>query len=238
MGPVSYRESTPQAVLENLGGAMWIAGMLLTSSLTRRWYNRWGATPAEQAGHYPGDDLVPQPRLTYTRAITIQAPADEVWPWLIQIGQGRGALYSYELLENIARCDMHNAGAIVPEWQTPQVGDKVRLGPEGYPFYWIGGYEPGRWLLLVTGDLTRTETGFARPDPLPEKYVLDTWCFVVEPLAGQASRLILRGRQTYAPDTFANRMIWRVITEPMGFVMMRQMLIGIKRRAEAARRRG
>ncbi len=92
--------------------------------------------------------------------------------------------------------------------------------------------------LLVTGDLARTETGFARPDPLPEKYVLDTWCFVVEPLAGQASRLILRGRQTYAPDTFANRLIWRVITEPMGFVMMRQMLIGIKRRAEATRRPG
>lgn len=207
--------------------------MLLSSPLTRRWYNRWGATGAELARAYPGQDLVPDPRLMYTRAITIHGPAAEVWPWLAQIGQARGGLYNYEHLENLIRCDIHNANAIVPDWQALSVGDKVGLGPEGYPFYWVGAYEEGRWLLLVTGDLARTEDGFALPDPLPESYVFDTWYFGLEPIDAGTTRLILRGLQTYRPGSFANRLIWRVFTEPMGFVMMRQMLIGLKRRAEA-----
>ena len=92
--------------------------MLLSSPLTRGWYNRWGATDADVGHAFPGNDLVPDPRLTYTRAITIHAPAAEVWPWLAQVGQARGGLYSYESLENLIRCDIHNANAIVPEWQT------------------------------------------------------------------------------------------------------------------------
>ena len=229
-----YHESKLHIVLDSLGGALWIGGLLLGSPLLRGWYNRWGATDVEIGHPYPGRELVPDPRLTYTRAITIHAPAAEVWPWVAQIGQARGGLYSYELLENLARCDIHNAGEIVPDWQTLSVGDKVRLGPEGYPFYWVGAFEEGRWLLLVTGDLARTETGFALPDPLPDSYVFDTWYFGLEPVDARTTRLILRGLQTYAPASFANRLIWRVITEPMGFVMMRQMLIGIKRRAEAS----
>ena len=231
---MAYHESQAQIVLENLGGAAWVGGMLLSSPLTRGWYNRWGATRADVARTFPGNDLVPEPRLTYTRAITIHAPAEAVWPWVAQIGQARGGLYSYALLENLIRCDIHNAATIVPAWQTLTIGDTVRLGPEGYPFYWVGDFEEGRWLLLVTGDLVRTENGFALPDPLPERYVFDTWYFGVEPVDARTSRLILRGQQTYQPDNFANRLIWRVMTEPMGFVMMRQMLIGIKRRAEAS----
>lgn len=230
---MAYQESRLRIFLENLGGALWIAGMLISSPLTRGWYNRWGASAAEVERAYPGNALAPDPRLTYTRAITIHAPAAEVWPWLAQIGQARGGLYSYELLENLIRCDIHNANTIVPAWQSLAVGDKVGLGPEGYPFYWVGAFEEGRWLLLVTGDLVRSETGFALPDPLPESYVFDTWYFGLEPVDARTTRLILRGQQTYRPISFATRLIWRVFTEPMGFVMMRQMLIGIKRRAEA-----
>ncbi|HQF71439.1 MAG TPA: hypothetical protein PLH39_09200, partial [Promineifilum sp.] len=72
-----------------------IAGNVLLSPLTRRWYATWGATPAEQQRALPGDDIVAQPRLVVTRAITIRAPAEAIWPWLLQLGQGRGGLYSY-----------------------------------------------------------------------------------------------------------------------------------------------
>src|SRR5450759_2319194 len=86
-----------------LGGAQ-IASTALLAAILRRRYNRWGATPAELGARIPGDDLVPHPRLGYTRAITINAPVDAVWPWLAQIGQGRGSLYSFDGLENLVRC--------------------------------------------------------------------------------------------------------------------------------------
>ena len=63
--------------------------------LVRLWHLRWGASEAEVAKFLPGDDLVPEPKLSATHAITIQAPISKVWPWLVQLGQGRGGFYSY-----------------------------------------------------------------------------------------------------------------------------------------------
>jgi hypothetical protein len=96
-------------VFENLLGAFQVAGTLILSPVLRPWYNSWGVTEEEAARSLPGDELVPDPRLGYTRAITIQAPPERVWPWLIQIGQGRGGLYSYDGLENLVGCDIHSA---------------------------------------------------------------------------------------------------------------------------------
>lgn len=70
------------------------------------------------------------PDLTATRAITVRAPASGVWPWIAQLGQGRGGFYSYDFLENLAGCDVHSADRIVPEWQDVVVGDEVRLAPQ------------------------------------------------------------------------------------------------------------
>src|SRR5690606_5720018 len=117
---------------EELVAAATIAANIILSPVTRRWYARWGSTAEEQRRALPGDDIVAAPRPITTRAITIRAPSSAVWPWLVQMGQGRGGLYSYQKPENLARCDMHNADRIHPEWQNLAAGDKVRFGPEPY----------------------------------------------------------------------------------------------------------
>jgi hypothetical protein len=90
----------------------------------------------------PGDELVPQPKITSTRAITIDAPPHEVWPWLAQIGQGRGGFYSYDALENLVRCDIHSANRIIPRLQRLHPGDLILLAPAGDPA--SGCPQPGR----------------------------------------------------------------------------------------------
>ena len=91
---------------------------------------RWGATDTELNTALPGDELVPHADLTATRAVTVDAGADDVWPWIAQLGQGRGGFYSYDVLENLVGLDIHSADRIVPEWQRIEVGDEVRFHPE------------------------------------------------------------------------------------------------------------
>jgi hypothetical protein len=69
----------------------------------RPWQHRWGATDAEVRAALPGDQYVPRARSQSTRAVTVAAPAAEVWRWLVQFGQGRAGFYSYNWLENLAR---------------------------------------------------------------------------------------------------------------------------------------
>jgi hypothetical protein len=108
----------------------------------RSWQLRWGAAGEERAATLAGDDLIANPDLTATRAITVHVAADQVWPWIAQLGQGRGGFYSYDALENLVGCNIHNADQIVPEWQTITVGDQVKLHPEvGLD---IAVVEPGR----------------------------------------------------------------------------------------------
>ena len=97
--------------------------------LARRWQLRWGATVQESGEPLPGDHLIADPDLTATRAITVGAPAGQVWPWIAQLGQGRGGFYSYDFLENLAGCDIYSADRIVPEWQDAGVGDEIKLAP-------------------------------------------------------------------------------------------------------------
>jgi hypothetical protein len=202
-------------VEEGLGAAA-IAATILLSPLLRPWYSKWGATEIEVDKRLPGDERVPKPTLLSTRAITIRAPMVEVWPWLVQMGQGRGGLYSYERLENLVGCGMRNADRIIPEQQHLQVGDKIRLSQdEGTPAFVVQAIEPGQAIILG-GD-----------DPPT------TWSFILEPIDKYSSRLIIRFRQQYEP-TFANVVGWRVFTDPITFVMERKMLQGIKARAEAS----
>src|SRR5690349_9989833 len=77
-------------------------------ALVRPWHMRWGATDDEVRRPLPGDELVARPKALATHAITIRAPAAEIWPWLVQFGQGRGGFYSYDWLENLFGCDIHN----------------------------------------------------------------------------------------------------------------------------------
>ena len=202
------------SILEEIGGAGGIALSLLVSPLLRPWYSSWGATNAEARNPLPGDAFVTTPILESTRAITIRAPAEAVWPWLVQMGQGRGGLYSYERLENLVGCEIHNADRIVSEYQQIEVGDKVRLAPEGRgPFFVISAIESGRSIVLG-GD-----------DPPT------SWAFVLEPQDDATTRLIIRFRQRFE-KSLSNILVWRVFTDPIGFWMERKMLQGIKKRVE------
>ena len=214
------------AVRDVIVGGAQVLGTTIGAPVLRRRYNAWGATPAEVASPMPGDELVPTPRMGYTRAITICATPAVVWSWLVQIGQGRGGLYSFDGLENLARCDIHSTDRIQPELQWLAEGDLIRLGaPQGYPCFRVSGVQPAEFLVLVAAD----------PMPPHEVATADspggvaTWQWQLKPAAeGRCTRLLARQRLTY-PDTM--KVMWHVV-EPVSFVMERQMLRGIKQRAE------
>ena len=209
-----------------VGGAQVLAATL-TAPVGRRRYNRWGATDEELAAPMPGDELVPAADLGYTRAISIDAPPERVWPWLAQIGRGRGGLYSFDALENLARCDIHSADRILPEHQDLAVGDLVRMGPDGYPCFRVVAVEAGVSLVLVGADPAPPH-GAARADG-PSG--IATWQWLLRPAgAGRGTRLVVRQRLAY-PGSMS--LVWHLV-EPVAFVMERQMLRGIRRRAEVA----
>lgn len=214
------------SVWENLIGAIQIGGTLLASPFLRGWYNCWGATPAEVQQQLPGDDLVPTPMLGYTRAITIQAPEECIWPWLVQIGQGRGGLYSYDGLENLAGCKIHSTEVIIPELQNPQIGDLVRLGPKGYPCFTILAIDPCRSMVLISAD-PKSEQPVIYHIPDQKGFSIATWQFLLQPVDKNSTRLLVRQRLAYSSDM---TWIWR-LTEPVGFIMERKMMLGIRQRS-------
>lgn len=218
-------------VVESLIAAPAIGGTLIFSPILRPWYTRWGATPDEVSRALPGDDLIPTAQLVSTRALTIHAEPTAVWPWLVQIGQGRGGMYSYDALENLAGCQIHSVDRIVPEYQTLAVGDRIRFGPDGYPFNTVYQIEPERYVLMHDNmDMADANHEVKVGDPLPENYTQSSWLFYLEPIA-EGTRLISRWRIGYSPK-FSNKLIWRVLTEPIAFVMERKMLLGIRQRVE------
>jgi hypothetical protein len=178
---------------------------------------RWGATDEESERSLPGDDLIENADLIATRAITIRASAEQVWPWIAQLGQGRGGFYSYDFLENLVGCDIHSADRIVPEWQDLVVGDEVRFAPEvGLA---VASLEHGRSLVLRGG----IPIGNTAP---PYDF---TWAFVLRDGPDKTTRLLVRERYAYT-RTWA-----RLIVEPtevLSFVMSQKMLREIKERAE------
>jgi hypothetical protein len=143
------------------------------------------------------------------------------------MGQGRGGLYSYDGLENLAGCDIHSVDRLIAELQNPQVGELIRLGPKGYPCFAVASVDDTRALILISADPQTGEP--VQYIPRAEKgYSIATWQFILQPLEANATRLILRQRLTYSPDL---ALVWR-LTEPVGFVMERKMMLGIRRRAE------
>jgi hypothetical protein len=175
------------------------------------WMTNWGSTAAEQQMALPGDDLYPNRTGLSTLAITINAPPDVVWQWLIQIGQDRAGFYSYTWLENLIGVDIHNADKIHPEWQQLAVGDGWRTVPPDY--LWGLGKEAVSPVLI-------SEPGHV--------LVLEMFgAHVIEPVDEHTSRLIVRGQSD--PDNLVQTMV----VDPMVFTMERRMLLGLKARAES-----
>lgn len=204
-----------------LGWALIVVGTAAYAyaALLRPWHLRWGATDAEVAGALPGDELVADAALLTTRAVTVDAPPEAIWPWLAQLGQAKGGFYSYEQVENLLGCQITNADAVVPEWQQVRPGDLVRMAPspDAPPAYVVASVDPGRSLVLGH------HVGLS---PDPSSAWSDTWQFVIAPLDGRRSRLIVRTRSDASVAAFT----WAL--EPGIFVMEQRMLRGIKERAE------
>ncbi len=211
-----------------------ILGLMLIFLVTlfafRPWHLRWGATDAEVNRRLPGDELVANPKWGATHAITIRASAEEVWSWLVQMGQGRGGFYSYDWLENLFGLDIHNADRIIQEFQHLKVGDTVRLFPGGGPT--VAVLEPGRALVLFGLIDPATGCSFKPTDKLPDNYFATGWGFYLDPIDARTTRLIERFQIDWNPPSFLNTLGNRVILEPASFVMERKMLLGIKQRAE------
>lgn len=177
----------------------------------RPWHRRWGAIDDEIAQPLPGDELSHGGALA-NHAITIDAPVEKVWPWLVQIGQDRAGFYSYSWLENLFRADIHNADEIVPEWQTIEEGGHVRLASKD-----------------VYGDGPLLHVSHVRPG---RSFVLEGWGeFVLRPVDKHRTRLLIRTHRS-KQSTLMKALSFFLI-EPAHFVMERRMLLGIKERAEA-----
>jgi hypothetical protein len=188
----------------------------------------WRATPLEANELLPGDDLVGTARYRTTRGVSISASAEEVWRWLVQIGQGRGGMYSYDWLENLFRLDMHSADHVEPGWQDLSVGDVIRLVPEGTqpPLQFVVVRLEAPHLLVLGPGGTREEA-FAQGLPFP------CWTFRVTPTSSHSSRLVVRFQSDFKP-TPLGWLAYKYALEPVHFVMERKMLLGIKERAERA----
>ncbi|MGI9598666.1 MAG: hypothetical protein ACR2QK_21055 [Acidimicrobiales bacterium] len=186
----------------------------------RRWRQRWGARPEEPDPSLPGEDLIPDPSWEFTHAVSIAAPPDDVWPWIAQIGQGRGGFYTFELLENMLGCQITNADRILPQHQAVAVGDEILLHATT-PALAVALVEPGHSLVL---------RGW--PVDLPETESDSLWAFHLLPDGPRGCRLLARGKSTHGTSLTDRLFFSPLLVEPIGFVMSREMLLGIKERAE------
>jgi hypothetical protein len=188
---------------------------LLYAFPVRRWFSRWGTTPEERTQLMAGDRVIVNPTHRATSAITIRALPEDVWPWLVQIGDQRGGLYSYDWLDRLfGFLDRPSAGRIVPECQHLAVGDKVYFGREELT---VAVLEPYRALVLS----------------YKARGIEWVWEFALYPLDNRRTRFVDRSTERI-PNTVLGWLMMRVM-EPAAFIMNRRMLLGVKERAEVQR---
>jgi hypothetical protein len=202
-------------IREGMCGAFLIAVALIPPLLWS--WRRWGATDAEVKRTLPGDEFVPHPKGGFTQAITIRSPRQRVWPWVSQIGQGRGGFYSYDFLENLIGCNIHSADRIVPEYQHDEKSEGLRLHPNMLPVPFVK-IEPGRTLLF----------GGKWYEDAPT-----SWVLTVDEIDEKTTRLIVRWVFDFKPG-LGNTLRYKAFIEPISLVMGRKMLLGIRKRTDAA----
>lgn len=216
MGPRPHGTAAPARSTTALAVCGAAAGVLAV--VVRNRLLRWGATGAEVDMVLPGDALLRHADLCSTRAITVDAPPAVVWPWVAQLGQGRGGFYSYDGLENLLGCDIHSADQILPDLPPPVVGGEFRLHPD--VALNVAVVEAGR-ALVVTGAVPMGTV------PVP---CASTWAFILLDGPDGTTRLVTRERYLYL------RPLAGVLLEPVAlasFVMTERMLRGIRDRAES-----
>jgi uncharacterized protein YndB with AHSA1/START domain len=195
------------AILDALSGVPLFA----TAPLYRHWHMRWGATDEEVQAPMPGDDLVPKVQFNATRAITIDAPLDMVWPWIVQMGYRRAGFYTYALLDNAG---YESADDVIDEFQHPQIGDWMPMAKKvnDTTAFRLKAFEKNQWLL------------WAKPD--------STWAWKLVPLEGGRTRVVSRLKALYVWRRPLSAILSLILLEFGDFPMIRRVLKGIKARAE------
>ena len=220
-----------------IAAASWYAFYRVT-----RWRATWGVDPAETEGSLPGDELVPEPTVSDTRGITIDAPPAAVWPWLLQLGYGRGGWYSYDQLDMKGR----SADTILPEHQTLAVGDIVPTDPGGG--FEVKVLDSERVLVLMVDDELAARrrapaegggeattagleaSGRFMQASMPPRFAI-SWAFVLRPLDGGRTRLVERMRGSFGEATAGSRAFGPLLEFGI-FVMTRRQMLGLKARVE------
>ena len=216
-----------------IAGASWLAFVA-----TRRWWKKWGVVPDEATRPLPGDELIPEAQASDTRGITIEASADTVWPWLVQMGYGRGGWYSIDQLDMRGR----SADAIVEAWQDLAVGQIMPTHPGGG--FEVKQLEPDRALVLYGDPSTMGPPRDAGSEAMPAGLAASgtfleqtpsefraSWAFVLEPVGPNRTRLIERMRYWGGEG----RPVAKAALPLLGFgafVMMQRQMVGIRSRAE------
>lgn len=214
-----------------IGRPLLAAGLVLYLAAIRPWLLGWGATRQERRQQLPGDDFVPA-RWQTTRGISIAARAEQIWPWLVQMGYGRGGWYSYDWLERrIGAGDFAEGGSarrVIPELQPIAVGDTIALSPAGGLTVAI--LDPPTALVLHY----RMSLLTAAPARESDRAIFDwTWAFVLTPADDNSCRLLARVRADYRPQWLL--LLLPVLLEPAHFIMEQKMLRTIGRRAAPRR---
>ena len=213
---------TQTAVRRRIRLGMWsaaaIAAPFVAANALRSWYTHRAALDCERNANLPDDAIVPRPETCYTMAITIRAGASAIWPWLVQMGQGRGGFYTHEWIENLLGANIRNANRIVAAWQQLEVGDSVRLTPDPY----LG--QPGQVMIVAE---IQPQRALVFRQTLPNRSTA-SWAFLLLPQDDGTTRVIMR-RRGDRPTVFD-----RVMSP--GYVFMdRGMLRGLRERAEEGR---
>jgi hypothetical protein len=210
--------------IEALQGSLEIGSAMVTPFLRSR-RRRWGATDKEIEESYPGDELVPDPIWTATHAISITATPEHVWPWMAQIGQGRGGFYAYQKLENLAGSEIENTSRILEEHQNIGAGDPIKLHVEAPP------------MTVAIVERPTTLVLYGNPAAADESAVLSTsWALLLLEQPDGTTRLLSRTRYHHGNDFRSKLMGGPWLLEPISFVMERKMLEVIKALVESSQR--
>jgi hypothetical protein len=187
----------------------------------------WGATAEEATCRYPGDELVPDPDGGATMAAVLPAPPGKIWPWLVQMGGGRGGWYSWDWVDNNGK---PSADRIVPEWQSLEVGQQLK-GPANW--WAVAVMEPDRTLVLQSSyGFPPGHSSDPQAGPLPRAQLDGMWGFHLRPAPGGRTRLVIRTRSRGRPQ-LVTRSFGLLVGEPVHFIMQTRQFRNLRARVAA-----